>query len=217
MTRNLTANLRWLNTYRKSEALWEMTDPMAPHVETSMGGEHVSAYFNSDVITAYPRTLDRIVVTTLVPEMKKRYLDPDWVFTYAPFGILVASACAGRLNAQIYNRRDQIRTGYVDPKNGYKTTFGIKPEETALVVSDDIYSGGGIKRTIKVLESMGVEVLPVVFTLANLSGSSNLGDREIIAGVHIEADRFKADECEMCANGSEAVNARSNWDLLQNH
>ena len=208
-------NEQILEYYRKSGALWEMGSPTDPHVTTSTSGDHVSAFFNSDIVTARTDNLDFIASAVLLPELKKRNLNPDWVFTYAPFGILVAAASAGRLNARHDFQRHRVKTGYVDPKNEYKTTFGIKPEEKALVVSDDIYLGGGIKRTIKVLEGMGVEVIPVVYTLANLSGSSHLDDREIIAGAHIDAGRTTADDCGMCANGSEALNARSNWDLLQ--
>ena len=93
-------NKNLLDYYRRSGALWEMGGPTEPHVKTSMSGEHLSAYFNSDVVTAHTDTVDYIATTALLPELKARELEPDWVFTYAPFGMLVVAACTGRLNAR---------------------------------------------------------------------------------------------------------------------
>ena len=110
-----------------------------------------------------------------------------------------------------------VKAGYVDPRNGYKTSFDVKSGEKAIVVADDIYSGGAVKITIKSLEDTEVEVLPLVFALANLSGLTHLGRNEIIAGASIVAERFPADQCKMCDTGSEALDPRPNWDRLQSH
>jgi hypothetical protein len=74
----------WAAYCRDAGALWQFNNPALPHVKTSMSGDHVSAYFNSDIIASQPETLDRIVSSVFVPQLESNELQPDWVITYDP-------------------------------------------------------------------------------------------------------------------------------------
>jgi adenine/guanine phosphoribosyltransferase-like PRPP-binding protein len=198
----------WTETYKEYGALWQMQDVREPHAATTTSNEHVSAYFLSENITARPSLVVEIVNTALLPHAGSEELVPDWVFTYAPYGLFVASACANTLGAQ---------QGYVKPADNYTTTYDVQPGDEVLVVSDDLYSGGSLKKTIGSMQQMGAVVLPYVFTLANLSGDSHLDGRKILAGAHIPVERYPGDDCAMCDGGSEPLAPRPNWERLQSH
>lgn len=185
-----------------------MSSMHSSHIKTSMIGEHVDAYFNSDIITSQPAVLNEIVKTVLVPFVSQSNEKPDWIVSYAPYGLFIAYSSAEQLNT---------KCGYTIPQDNYKTDFKVPKTSTVLVVADDMYSGSGVAKTITTLEQMGVKVLPFVFCLANLTGSVKLGDRTIVSAVSITARRYPSDNCEFCKKGSKAVLARPNWDKVTEH
>ena len=198
--------LKWIKRFQSMGALWQMSDTKSPHVQTSMSGTHVDAYFNSDIVTCQPELLDQIVEDTLLPVLKFRDFKPDWIFTYAPYGILTADAIARKLG---------VKCGYTNPLTDNFTGFKVTDNSTVLVVSDDIYGGGGILGTIKALENIGAKVIPIVFALANLSGNTELEGREIISAIQLHCNQYGAALCPLCKHGSKALIARSNWEELQ--
>lgn len=206
MSANGKSNSKWFDIFLSEKAIWQHKDHQNLHVKTSMMGEHVDAYFNTDKIVSKPRLLEAIARDVLIPELAKVNASPDWVFSYAPYGLFNAYECAKQTDSSC---------GYTLPSEEYITNFVIPPRSKVLVVADDIYSGSGTLKTIASLEQMGTEVLPIVYCLANMSNSSELKDgRKIVSAVKIHTNRYSASECPLCKAGSKAVSSRPNWDQL---
>lgn len=200
------SNSKWFDIFLSEQAIWQHKDHEQLHVKTSMLGEHVDAYFNTDKITSKPRLLEAVAEDVLIPELAKLNVSPDWVFSYAPYGLFNAYECAKQTDSSC---------GYTLPSDDYKTNFPIPTRSKVLVVADDIYSGLGTLKTILTLEQMGMEVLPIVYCLANMTNSSELKDgRKIVSAVKIHTNRYHPEECPLCKAGSKAVFSRPNWDDL---
>jgi len=174
-------------------------------VQTSLGGSHVDKYFNSNVVVASPELTAQIVESVLVPALSRLIEAPDWVLSYAPFGLFLAHAAAQALDA---------RCAYSDPRSEYAINFDIRASDSVLVIADDVHSGSSILKTIEQVERRGAQAAPAIFCLANLSGKSALGEREIISAVTLEPHRYQAEACPLCAEGSSALAPRPNWPLL---
>lgn len=194
-----------MDCFRQIGAVWEAGRPSGPHVRTSLDGSHVDKYFNSDVVVASPKLTTQVVESILVPELSKTGLAPDWILGYAPFGLFIAHAVAQVLDTQC---------AYSDPSGGYATHFEISASESVLVIADDIYSGGSVLKTIAQVERRGALVAPMIFCLANMSGKRQLGGREIISAVELDAHTYSAGTCPLCAEGSPALAPRPNWQAL---
>jgi len=195
----------WADLFRQIGAVWESRQPGEPHVQTSLGGSHVDKYFNSDVVVSSPRLTTQVVESVLVPELSRAPRMPDWVLSYAPFGLFLAHAVAQALNA---------RCAFSDPTSDYATHFDISASESVLVIADDIHSGASVLKTIEQIERRGATVSPTIFCLANLSGKSSLGERRILSAATLEPHRYSADRCPLCAEGSPALSPRPNWPTL---
>jgi orotate phosphoribosyltransferase len=195
----------WINRFRTLGAVWEAASLEAPHVQASLGGSHVDRYFNSDVVVASPALTSEIAESVLLPELEKASLSPDWILGYAPFGLFLAHAVAQLLDA---------RCAYSDPSEDYATQFEIGRSDSVLVVADDLHSGRSATKTIHRAEQRGAQVEPLVFCLANLSGSSSLDERAIITAARMDPQRYQAKECPFCAHGSPALSPRPHWRTL---
>jgi orotate phosphoribosyltransferase len=195
----------WTHHFRRMGALWESNGSEQFHVETSLGGAHVDKYFNSDVVLCSPDLTARIVRSALAPALAKLESVPNWVIGYAPFGLFLAYAVARAVGA---------RCAYADPAAEYATHFDIEAAASVLVVADDVYSGQSVIKTVEAVERRGGRVASFVFCLANMSGEERLGDREIVAATALGAKRYPAEECPMCAQGSQPLLARPNWRTL---
>jgi orotate phosphoribosyltransferase len=192
--------------FREVGALWEMNPEMSgPHAVTALGGKHTDVYFNSDLITSDNADLDSIVRNVLGVEAANRNLRPDWVFSYAPYGILLAAACSRALGSKV---------GYCRPDQDYQTTFPIHEGQSALVVGDDVHRGTSLVETASQLESRGIRVAPMFFTLVNLSDTKELAGRELVAAAQVPTLGHPADDCPMCLAGSRPLEARTNWQEL---
>lgn len=195
----------WRTRFLRLGALWTAENDRSPHVATSSGGFHVDRYFNSDIVLASPRLTTEIVDSVLSPRVSHLERPPDWVVTYAPFGLFLAFAVAQALGA---------RCAYVDPADGYATHFDIGESDSALIVADDIYSGTSVLRTLERVEERGAQVIPTIFCLANMAGAPCLEGNEIIPAVALDARRYPPTQCPLCAAGSEALLPRPNWSML---
>ncbi|HEX6667338.1 MAG TPA: hypothetical protein VF081_12165 [Solirubrobacterales bacterium] len=174
-------------------------------MKTSLGGAHMDKYFNSDLVLASPELTAAVVTSVLTPELKRLEVAPDWVISYAPYGLFVAHAVASAIGT---------RCAYGDPAIGYETHFEIASQELVLIVADDINSGRSVVKMIEQVEILGARAAPIVFCLANLSGASRLADREIVSAVALDARRFKEEACPLCDEGSPALLPRPNWNAL---
>jgi orotate phosphoribosyltransferase len=196
------ASTNWLEKFRREGAIWEHRSPVAPHIKTSLSGLHTDAYFNSDVICARPELLEQVVESVVQPRVATKL---DWVVSIAPYGLFFTYACARLLGA---------RCAYTNPGQGFATSFPINKDESVLVVSDDVYSGDGVRRTVQEMDRLGAKVLSTACCLANLSGLADIDGREIVAAATVPAKLYPVEECPLCKAGSEALLSRPNWTRL---
>lgn len=197
----------WNETFEDAGAIWRMPENNSgsAHVVTRLSGLHVTSYFNSDMIVSRPDLLDEVVEDVLVPQIEDRGILPDWVLSYAPYGVLVAGVCARILGAQV---------AYTNPSAN--SQFSGEPEEgeEVLVVCDDLHGGGSVREVVSQAQFYGANPAPIVFTLANMSGSRILDGLDVISAVEIEKREHPKDDCPMCKAGSFALDARENWAEL---
>lgn len=111
------------------------------HVKTSESGMYSDLYLNTDYIVSDVPLVEETVKGIFLKELNLRNIKPDWVISYPPFGLPIAYVLARQLGA---------RFGYVDTQTGL-CNFDIKTDEKVIVVGDDIYSGGSIKKTIEII------------------------------------------------------------------
>lgn len=183
------------------EALWQY-DNSNLHVQTLKSGKHSDLYLNSDQIST--SLLETVVKNIFAKEIESRGLKPDWVVTYPPFGLPIAYALVKNIGANF---------AYVDTKKE-ECNFGVKKGDSVIVVGDDIYSGGSLKKTISTMNYIGAKVESPIFVIGNLSGAETLMGLEIVSAISEKANMYHETDCPMCKAGSKAVLARPNWNEL---
>ena len=99
---------------------------------------HADLYLNTDHIISDVLLVEKIVKSIFVKELKLKKIKPDWIMTYPPFGLAIAYVLA---------RESGAKFGYVDIEND-ACNFDIKRGQKVIIIGDDIYSGGSIKKTI---------------------------------------------------------------------
>lgn len=171
------------------------------HVQTSESGLHSDLYLNTDYVVSDVKLLERIIREVFLPELK---LKPNWIITYPPFGLAVAYELARQVGAKF---------GYVDTAKD-ECSFDIKPDEKVIVVGDDIYSGGSIKKTISIVKSKGAIVESPIFTIGNFTGTEKILGLNIVSAISEKGKLYSAEDCPMCKAGSKAVLPRPNWKRL---
>lgn len=187
----------------KDRAFWEWNDSEF-HVQTSESGLHSDLYLNTDEIIADILLVEDVVKNIFSKEIVVRDITPDWIITYPPFGIAIAYALARHVGA---------RFGYVDIKAGV-CNFNIEENEKVIIVGDDIYSGGSLKKTVKAVEMRGAKIDAPIFTIGNFSGVKDVQCIEILSVISERGNLYAEKECPMCKSGSEAVLPRPNWAKL---
>jgi len=186
-----------------NKALWKF-DNSKFHVQTSESGLHSDLYLNTDYVISDVLLVEKIVKNIFSKELQLRKIKPDWIITYPPFGLAIAYALA---------RKSGAKFGYVDTKANI-CNFDIKNGDTVIVVGDDIYSGGSLKKTINIVNKMDAKVEPLIFTIGNFSGTKRLLGLEVFSVISEKGNLYPENDCPMCKSGSKAVLPRPNWNKL---
>lgn len=185
------------------KALWRYNNSKV-HVETSESGLHSDLYLNTDYVVSDTLLLEAIVKDIFSKELQSRKIKPDWIITYAPFGLPIAYAIARETGAKF---------GYVDTKNNI-CNFDIKNNDIVVVVGDESYTGGHLKETINIVKNMGAKVESPIFVIGNFSDVERLLGLEVFSIISEKANLYPKDDCPMCKSGSKAVLPRPNWNEL---
>ena len=175
------------------------------HVKTLESGLHSDLYMNTDFIVSDPKLVESLVKTVFVAELNARKIKPDWILAYPPFGLAIAYALARQIGAKF---------GYVDIKKE-ECNFNIKPNDIIIVIGDDIYSGGSIKKTINVAKAKGANVVSPIFTIGNFTGTETILGLDVVSAISERGHLYKENECPMCKVGSKPVSPRINWNKLK--
>lgn len=176
------------------------------HVKTLESGLHSDLYMNTDYIVSDVPLVEAIVKDVFVKELNARKIKPDWIVSYPPFGLAIAYELA---------RQSGAKFGYVDTKNE-TCDFDIKKDDKVIVVGDDIYSGGSIKKTIEIISRLGAKVESPILTIGNFMGTKMISDLEVVSAISEKGNLYEEKDCPMCKQGSKAVSPRSNWKELIN-
>ena len=196
--------MNWVEKFKKCDSLWEFKNS-AYHVQTSESGLHSDLYMNTDQIVSNVPLLESIAYEAFLPEIEKRGLTPDWIVSYPPFGLPIAYALARITNANF---------GYADISANI-CNFNIQQNQKVIVIADDVYSGGSIVKTIKIIEKMGAEVLEPILSLGNFSGTKSLADKSIWSVIEEKGNLYDENKCPMCQAGSIPVLPRPNWEKFK--
>jgi orotate phosphoribosyltransferase len=193
-----------IKRFEKIGAFWQYQNGNKFHVRRSACSVHSDLYLNTDVIVSKPSLVEEIIIIKFIPEIKKRGIKPDWIITYPPYGIPIAYHLAVMINCKF---------GYVHSLKDEKCYFNIKPEDSVLIVADDIYSGSSIEHTISSIKK-DFSCFKVIFSIANFSGQESINGFELVSFINKNASFWYKDNCPMCKKGSIAIVARHNWEKL---
>lgn len=186
------------------ESIWRF-DHSKIHVKTLESGLHSDLYLNTDYFVSNPKLVESIVKNFFVRELHSRNIKPDWIISYPPYGLPIAFELAKQVNAKF---------GYVNTKDN-ECYFDIKDNDSIIIIGDDIYSGGSIKKTIEIVTQKWGNVKSPVLTIGNFTGTKSIMDLDVISVVSEKGNLYEEDICPMCKLGSKPVSPRIHWKELK--
>lgn len=190
-----------MNEIQKRHAIWTY-ELSGPHALLTSSGKHADGYFNSNVISQEPAFLREICTKHFTPNLKQRGINPDWIVTYAPYGIPFAYELASQLGCQF---------GYLSSISAPKLNFLIRSSAKILPVADDIFSGDSMKIMTTYLASLGYSLEPLRVCIGNLSGSTLIDDVEVLSLFDTKINLWSPEECPLCKSGSPVLGVRELW------
>ncbi|MGQ0543683.1 MAG: orotate phosphoribosyltransferase [Blastocatellia bacterium] len=157
-------------------------------------GFHSPKYLQSALALQYPADAARFG-----SEIAARFTDSgiETVASPAIGGLIIGYAVAAALNVRfIWTERQE---GEMTVRRGFK----IKPGEKILVVEDVITTGGSTRECIAALEATGGRVVGATSIIDRSNGKADVGV-PLVSLVSLDVPSYLAEECPMCAAGSEA-------------
>lgn len=113
-------------------------------------------------------------------------------------GLVIGFAVAAALN---------VRFIWTERQNGEMTVrrgFSVKDNERILVVEDVITTGGSTRECIAALADLGGKVVAAASIVDRSNGKADVGVPRISL-VSLDVPSYSAENCPMCAEGSEPV------------
>lgn len=193
-------------------ALWIWDgDPKKPHALLT-SRRHSGEYVNCAEILKRPN-LAAILASQLKSRLRREeeFLLPHLVVGPAQGAKIIAHELArtfGPVTISGYTEKigNDISWGFTAPGNA-----------VILLVEDAITTGGSAEKCRMAIEKQNpkqVRVLPLVCCIINWSGKPNLGNYKIISLIDRTMETWTAEECPLCAQGSEAIRPKPNWRKL---
>lgn len=203
-----------------------LDDATAPHVGPRLSGNHSSVYLNSARVIRFPKVVGELVQDVWKPALVTRNVRPDWIVGYAPYTNDIALALATAADTE-YAWAGRGDKSDAHGHNIFVSDFLDEGVEgtTAVLLADDLVSGGSLRRTAAALALKGIEVVGPVLCIGNMSGRPDLDGREVVAAATFDPDpeMFTVAECRtrgFCHIGSTAI-ARprdpEKWAVLQQY
>lgn len=203
----MTERDAWLSHFDKAGAIWRYRQG-GSHATYELVDRHADFYFNSDIVAADP-LLARQAVHALTNGIRDRLPKPEtlWIASYT--GRLAASLILATHASDLLG----CRLAYMDVcSNDCHFAFG--PDDQVLIVTDDVHSGGSLRKLIGQIQTRKACLLPFMLTLGNFSGADSIEGLGIHALFSITANGWPSHECPLCKNGSAAIKARHDWNIL---
>lgn len=192
---------KWQEVFKELGAEWEYRGGDVCALYT-LSGKVSDYYFNSEVISEKPEVLRALCEEIFLPELRRRSIDVDVVASYPPYGVSFADTLAKALGVRSCLLRS-IGTAELDQD--------IKEGSRVLVVADDIFSGGSVRRTMQAALAKRCTLVPAVLAFGNFSGGPSIDGVEIFAVINRKVELFDLADSPLVAKGVRPVNARQHW------
>ncbi|MBN2823858.1 MAG: orotate phosphoribosyltransferase [Campylobacterales bacterium] len=173
-------------------------------------GNHSSRYLQSAKVLENTAVAEKLAIA-LAKLITKAGIDADTICAPALGGVLAGYELARAL---------EIRSIFVERKEGemqLRRGFEVKEGEKFIICEDIITTGGSAMEALKVIESLGGEVVAFA-SLANRGFCKRVGSEgeakaecKLKEGIpffaleDFEFEMYTPDECPMCKAGSEAI------------
>lgn len=160
-------------------------------------GKHSNRYMQCARLFEYP-VESKLLCDELARRIREKGLgDIDLVVGPAVGGIIMAYQMAASLG---------VRNIFAERENGEMTLrrgFEVQAGERILICEDVVTTGGSVKEVIEVLQKAGANVIGVASIVDRSKGTVDFGVpfEPLVA---VEFDVYEADECPLCAQGSQA-------------
>lgn len=191
----------WEALFVQQEILWKYPG-RGPHAEYTLTKKHSDYYFNSDCLVSNPPLLKKSCQALFEAINKKSLQNPNWIVTYPPFGLSIASSLADLFHC---------RFGYIKSLDQPEMNFPIQTGETVLFCADDLYSGSSFRKVHRSLIKIGAKLANPLLVIANFSGASMFDKYQVVALLNKNISTWDENNCPLCAAGSAALPARENW------
>ncbi|MBT6690804.1 hypothetical protein HOB10_00520 [Candidatus Parcubacteria bacterium] len=208
---------QWMDKFKKMGALWiHDENPERPHALLT-SGKHSNGYFNGSKVIKNPRVLAEACHDLLQISHAAQFT-PRSVFGSAMGAVTIAHELARQMGIELgftepVETREQLD---ITRKHMVLKRFSVVQNEKVIVAEDVMTTGGTTRKTIETLTKTGADVLGFILVLVNRSGQESLDGRRIIALIDHPMPFWEAEECPLCAQGSEAIRpkGRESWQEL---
>jgi orotate phosphoribosyltransferase len=114
-------------------------------------------------------------------------------------GLIIGHEVARALGARfLFTERDA--SGKMVLRRG----FSIEPGETAVVMEDEVTSGGSSREVIEILQELGARVIAAGSIIDRSGGAADLGVPRVALKT-LEVVAYPPDDCPLCRAGSPVV------------
>lgn len=161
-------------------------------------GLHSDTYFQSALILQHPAEAEKLA-RELAKQINEKSIKIDAVVSPAMGGIIIGHEVARALGVRA------VFTERVDGKVTLRRGFSVNKNEKVIVVEDVITTGLSTKEVIDSIIPMGADVAAVASLVDRSAGKADFGGVPRFSLLSLEVKSYKAQECPLCKDGSEAV------------
>jgi len=214
----------WISSYQKKRALWlHDGNVKQPHALLT-SGKHSDGFFNSELVMEDSNLLGSAALD-LFNSLILNKLEVDTVFRVVGPAMGAITLAHDLSHCFSHGRKSNLYPclcAYTEKEGEgenlrmvFKRTV-IQKGEHILLCEDVLTTGGSVEMTMKAVEEAGGIILPFVALLINRSGLSEVKGKKIVALINKPMSMWKADECPLCKQGSEAIRpkGKENWARL---
>jgi hypothetical protein len=186
-------NESWLDRLREEKIVESYLDSVV-HVAYEGGKLHSDTSFNINKLLLRDDLLIQFCASLKEKHGCATASGVDAVVSHAPYGAAIAETMANQMSCKSY---------VFEPDNGTWLAGKPQPGATSLVVSDDVISGGRLRKTRLELNQLGVNVRLPLMSLADLSRPGAV-DLPLLTVVKLDATFWSPEDCPLCKRGSVA-------------
>ena len=173
-----------LDCYRKTGAI------LKGHFKLT-SGRHSDTYMQSTKLFIDTKQSE-IVCKALAEKLAGEKID-----------LVVSPAIGGILMGYEVARQLGVPNIFAERENGEMTLrrgFSIEKGTKVVVVEDVVTTGGSVKEVVKLVQSMGAEVVAVASLVDRSNGNVDFGVKYVNL-ISMEVVSYEADECPLCKEG----------------